>query len=83
MCSVISPVKVDSCSAKSITFCLALSDVYGGLLKYTASIETPLLAIINADTGLSMPPDNKTVALPEVPTGKPPKPFIILLYTYT
>ena len=48
--------------------------VYGGAWKYVASICTPLLATIYPATGLSIPPDNKSIAFPAVPIGIPPGP---------
>ena len=60
--------------AKSTTFCFALSDVYGGAWKYTASMCTPRFATIYPATGLSIPPDNKSIPFPAVPTGIPPGP---------
>ena len=72
--SVIGPEYLDTIFARSITFCFALSLVYGGAWKYVASICTPHLATIYPATGLSIPPDNKSIAFPAVPIGIPPGP---------
>ena len=67
--------------ARSTTFCLARSLVYGGAWKYTASSVTPRLAMVYPATGESIPPDNSSIPLPPVPTGIPPGPGIIVEYT--
>ena len=75
-CKLIGPAYFATIFARSITFCFALSLVYGGAWKYVASMCTPRFAIIYPATGLSIPPDNKSIAFPLVPTGIPPGPLI-------
>ena len=72
------PEFFDTSFAKSTTFCFARSQVYGGAWKNEASIFTPRFAIIYPATGLSIPPDNSSMAFPLVPTGSPPAPFMVL-----
>ena len=52
--------------------------MYGGAWKYTASTTTPRFAVIQPATGLSIPPDKRSIAFPAVPTGIPPGPGIII-----
>jgi hypothetical protein len=52
------------------TTSFALSDVYGGAWKYTASTTTPRFAVIQPATGLSIPPDKKSIAFDKNPANK-------------
>lgn len=52
-----------------------MGDVNGGEAKCTAFKTTPRFAIIQPATGLSIPPEIRSAALPPVPTGIPPAPF--------
>ena len=45
-CKLIGPAYFATIFARSITFCFALSLVYGGAWKYVASMCTPRFAII-------------------------------------
>ena len=62
--------------SKVLTLSSALGLVYGGLAKCIAFNLSPRFAIVHAATGLSIPPEIKTEAVPAVPTGSPPAPFI-------
>ena len=75
--NVTGPVYNEISSARSITFCFALSLVYGGAWKYVAEIFTPLFEIIYPATGESIPPDKRSIARPAVPSGRPPWPGIL------
>ena len=75
-CSFILPEYLATFFARSTTFCFALSLVYGGAWKYVALITTPRFAIMYPATGLSIPPESRSIAFPAVPSGIPPGPGI-------
>ena len=57
-----------------MTFSFACCEVYGKEKKCTGIWRTPRFAIIQVDTGLSIPPESSETAVPFEPTGIPPAP---------
>ncbi len=90
-------IKLDICKVdhmqmdRSAVFCNEFCKIHNFLfcsfacirrsMEVTASILTPRFAIMYPATGLSIPPDNRSIAYPFVPTGIPPAPGMICEYT--